>query len=216
MSSQSSDLDQLRQDAARLSEWLPRASSKDEALDIAIKAAETALSALKIAKDSNEKANYSARAKQLMQDAETIKRSDDWKKAVQQASKVSLLTEPVNSRELSTKERIILLRAGFLNGVKFPEWNGAPSMSEFELQDGEEAFLYVSLCPLISFTTNVQSVKRRSIGASTLGLPARRSGRLETTRGSIAATVLAEGAKWFWWAEDGNVSRHRSGSGCCH
>ncbi|KAK4497365.1 hypothetical protein PRZ48_011816 [Zasmidium cellare] len=141
MGSPLQDLQQLRQHIDHLAERLPQSATKDEALDIAIKSVETALSALKLVKDDNEKASYTARAKQLMQDAETIKRSSDWRQAVQQASQVRVLTEPVNSRELATKERIILLRAGFLNGVKFPEWNGVPAESEFELKDGETLFL---------------------------------------------------------------------------
>lgn len=168
MSSYLQELEQLRQDADRLAERLPRSVTKDEALDIAIKAAETAFSALKLVKDANEKASYTAKAKQLMQDAETIKRSSDWRQAVQQASQVRMLTEPVNSRELSTKERIILLRGGFLNGVKFPEWTGAPSVSEFELKDGEALFLYVCLRPDISFATNLLNLKRRSIRAASV------------------------------------------------
>lgn len=155
MSSHLTDLEQLRQEADQLAARLPRSATKDEALDIAIRAAETAFKALKLVKDANEKATYTAKAKQLMQDAETIKRSSDWRQAVQQAAQVRVLTEPANTRELSTKERIILLRGGFLNGVKFPEWNGAPSPSEFDLKDGEEPFLYVSLRPEASFATNL-------------------------------------------------------------
>lgn len=160
MGSHVQDLEQLRQDADQLAAQLPRSTTKDEALDIAIKAAETAFKALKLVKDANEKASFTARAKQFMQDAETIKRSSDWRQAVQQASQVRVLTEPANTRELSTKERIILLRGGFLNGVKFPEWNGAPPPSEFELKDGEEPFLYVSLRPEVSFATNLSTLKR--------------------------------------------------------
>lgn len=144
MSSHLRDLEELRKDAQQLADRLPCATSKDEALDIAIKAAETAFQTLKLAKNADEKTSYTARAKQLMQDAETIKRSSDWKKAVQQLSQVRVLTEPANSRDLPTKERILLLRSGFLNGVKFPEWTGVPSSSEFDLKDGEGAFLYVS------------------------------------------------------------------------
>lgn len=163
MGSPLQDLEQLRQHIDHLAERLPQSATKDEALDIAIKSVETALSALKLVKDDNEKASYTARAKQLMQDAETIKRSSDWRQAVQQASQVRVLTEPINSRELSTKERIILLRAGFLNGVKFPEWNGVPPESEFELKDGEALFLYVSLRPHIPFATNLLISKRRCV-----------------------------------------------------
>ena len=161
MSAPSKDLEQLRQDAERLATQLPQCSSRDEALEVAIKAAETAFSALRLVKDPSEKAKYTARAKELMQEAETIKKSEDWRQAIAQASqprgeaafdasKIRLLKEPVNSRALPKSEQIIILRGGFLNGEKFPEWSGAPSSSEFERKDGEELFLYVSLLPVLS------------------------------------------------------------------
>lgn len=160
MSPASKDLEELQQNADRLAIQLPRCSSRDEALDIAIQAAQTSFDALKLVTDPVDKAKYSTRAKQLLAQAEDIKKAADWKTAVQQYSagtpapppdppRLKVLPEPRNSRELSRREKIVVLRAGFLNGAKFPEWEKPPSPSEFELKDGEELFLYV-LCTIMS------------------------------------------------------------------
>lgn len=163
MSLPSQDLEELRQDAERLASQLPQSSSKDEALEIAIKAAETSMRALKLLSDPTEKAHYTARARALMLEAEQIKNSADWREVIQQrpeirkstpprsAGPVRVLKEPVSTRELPTREKIIKLKSGFLNGVKFPEWTGPPVVSEFALKDGEGLFVYVSLC-LLSIT----------------------------------------------------------------
>ncbi|KAF7196103.1 Calpain-like protease palB/RIM13 [Pseudocercospora fuligena] len=160
-------LDELREDATRLIDELPRASTRDEALDIAIKAAEVSMRAMKLATDSQEKSACKARVQQLMQDAERIKHDSDWKKAVRAAtgelqgkkvdvSTVKVLNEPVNSRQLPNKEELILLRAGYLNGTKFPPWRKEPQASEFELKDGEDLFLdEFSELPLSDFQHDV-------------------------------------------------------------
>jgi hypothetical protein len=154
----------LRQDAVRLDKQLRHATSRDEALDIAIKAADTSLKALEFVRDPVEKARCRTRAERYMREAERIKNNTEWHASDDLASlslhadddaslrlpetpstQVRLLKEPVNSRQISTKEKIIVIKAGFLNGVKFPEWNGEPSSQDFELADGEDLFLYVSL-----------------------------------------------------------------------
>lgn len=146
------DLDNLCNDAERLASELRESYSRDEALEIAIKAAEKSMKALSLVTDPDEKRKYSARVKQYMHDAERIKNGEDWTAVISpgkanapDSGKVRLLKEPRNSRKLPTKEQIILLKAGFLNGVKFPLWTNAPDQSEFERAPGEDLFLYVSL-----------------------------------------------------------------------
>jgi calpain-7 len=130
--------------------------TRDEALEIAIADAEAAMRALKVAKDPNEKAKQSTRFKQLLQEAERIKHSKDWR-AVPLASSTSKpesptqqvapamrnLKEPVSSRIAPRSEQILLLKAGYLNGFKFPPWKDPPAPDEFELKDGESLFEYV-------------------------------------------------------------------------
>jgi hypothetical protein len=162
-SSQAEDLQALRHDADRLAHQLPRAGSKDEALSIAIQAAETCLRALVLVDDPSEKAQCRRRAERYMQEAESIKHNKIWLSAVPPRSTVvpahqlRVLREPVSTRQLSKREQIILLKAGFLNGVKFPAWSCDPPPSEFELKHGEVLFLYVSLpvptFPISSFSS---------------------------------------------------------------
>ena len=159
MSVPSKDLEEVRPDAEQLPNQLLRASSKDEALEVAIKAAETSMQALKLAQDPSEKARLSTRVSHLLTEAEKIKQSKDWRKAVQSPQLIDLSTkgaatanskprtlkEAQSTRQLHTQEKVLLLRAGYLNGFKFPPWTTPPEPNEFELREGEELFLYVSL-----------------------------------------------------------------------
>ena len=158
MSLPSKDLEELKNDAERLDAQLLRSSSKDEALEVAIKAAETSMRALKLAQDPIEKSKLSTRVKQMLEEAERIKMSTDWRKAVQHrpslngssstkadtVARARTLQEPQSTRKLPNHEQILLLRASYLNGFKFPPWTTPPESSEFELKDGESLFLYVS------------------------------------------------------------------------
>lgn len=168
MSLPSKDLEQLKQDAERLADQLPQSTSKDEALEVAIKAAETAMQALKLAQDPSEKAKLTTRLKQLLAEAEQIKLSKDWRATIQMSSgqpsngtsnntmatssKQRVLKEPHSTRELSKSDQILLLKAGFLHGFKFPPWTSPPDPEEFELKDGEELFLYVSFVRTFFFS----------------------------------------------------------------
>jgi hypothetical protein len=147
---------------------MARASSRDEALEIAIRAAEASMKALSLVTDPAEKTKYSARVKKYMQDAERIKKGDDWRAVsnprsftsvdngngatINTSNKVRVPRGPPNSRKLPTREQVILLKAGFLNGVKFPPWTSAPDRSEFERAPGEDLFMYVSLRPVLRFS----------------------------------------------------------------
>lgn len=158
MSLPSRDLEQLTQDAERYPDQLPRSSNRDEALEIAIKAAETSMKALKLASDPDEKARHSTRFKQLIQEAERIKHSKDWRQELQPPSNLSTdskaptisgtsrpryLKDPQSTRPLPKSEQILLLKAGYLNNCKFPPWTNPPAPDEFELKDGETLYSYV-------------------------------------------------------------------------
>lgn len=152
------DLDALKEDAERYANQLKRSSSRDEALEIAIKAAETSMQALKLAGDQDEKARLSTRFTQLLNDAERIKVSKDWRREIgtsvaatpsvqpennnptSTASSVRLLKPPESSRQLPKREQILLLKAGYLNGFKFPPWTNPPAPDEFELREGEQMY----------------------------------------------------------------------------
>ena len=154
MSQQSSTVDHVRQDADQLSNRLLHCQSRDEALEVAIQAAETSMRALKLAKDPTEKSQLSKRVQQLLDEADRIKTDPNWKQvlrashtspngttASKQTSSGRALKEPVSSRTLPKSEQILLLKASLLNGFKFPPWDTPPAAKEFAL--GEDGELYV-------------------------------------------------------------------------
>lgn len=151
MSKENQTLGKLKGDAESFRSQLPQSSSKDEALQLAIKAAETSVQAMKLATDPAEKESLSTRFKQLLTEAEQIKTSDDWRQVVESHEKrpaappttARVLKEPTSTRKLSKQEQILVLKASYLSGFKFPPWSEAPKAEEFELNDGEELFLYV-------------------------------------------------------------------------
>lgn len=53
------------------------------------------------------------------------------------------LQEPVSRRELSTREKIILLETSKLHGDIFPPWQTAPDPSEFDKTSGAGHYVYV-------------------------------------------------------------------------
>lgn len=151
----SQDLNEIREDADQFAERLPRSGGRDEALEIAIKAAEASMQALKLVSDPNEKARLSTRVKHLLQEAERIKYGQDWKSASAlpghgddtegNPSEINtrMLKEAKSSRQLSNREQILLLKAGYLNGFKFPPWTNPPAPGEFELGGSEALYKYV-------------------------------------------------------------------------
>lgn len=65
-----------------------------------------------------------------------VQRSD--RKSVKKANE---LEEPLSKRELTTKEKIILLEASKLHGSRFPPWMSSPISSEFERSVGQPCFM---------------------------------------------------------------------------
>lgn len=169
MSLPSRDLQELTDDAERLAYQLSRSASKDEALEIAIKAAEISMQALKLARDPDERVALSTKARLLLQEAEDIKLAHDWRSVVQGSQAPDLnvgktsvpsrpskpLQEPRTTRKLPKKEEIILLKAGYLNNFKFPPWKAPPDPSEFDLADDGQLFTDSQDLPLSEFQEDV-------------------------------------------------------------
>lgn len=59
------------------------------------------------------------------------------------SGKRKALKEPVSHRELTTREKIILLEGSKLHGWVFPPWKAAPEPAEFHLPVGEPRYMYV-------------------------------------------------------------------------
>lgn len=60
------------------------------------------------------------------------------------AGSVKCLKEPATRRELTTREKIILLENSRLHGCIFPPWKTPPDPSEFAVKDFQDQFLYVT------------------------------------------------------------------------
>lgn len=105
------------------------------------------MNALKLAKDPAEKGRYSATVARLLKDAEDIKAGKNWRQqSSSNRSSVSTngtakeLREPLSTRQLPKSEQILLLKASYLNGFKFPPWTSSPAPSEFELAPNSALF----------------------------------------------------------------------------
>ena len=107
-------------------------------LEAAISAAELYMQALRLTEKPAEKRRLDAKAKELILKAENIKKASDGKVDSVRPSNRSRIQHPVSSRELTTREKIILLEGSKLNGAVFKPWTTVPSIEEFALKDGEE------------------------------------------------------------------------------
>lgn len=58
------------------------------------------------------------------------------------SSRSRKLTEPTSKRDLTTREKIILLEGSKLHDLVFPPWKAAPEPSEFDLPVGEAPYVY--------------------------------------------------------------------------
>ena len=137
----------------KLQNEYPHATCKEAALELALSAVELSIKALKLAKDPFAKSSMNFTVKTLLEDAERIKHDPSWtpqpsssadarlRQETHNVSKVKKLIEPKSTRSLTKKEEILLLKASFLNGFKFPPWKKPPSASEFEL--GEDGCLFL-------------------------------------------------------------------------
>ncbi|KAK4945235.1 cysteine protease, partial [Elasticomyces elasticus] len=149
-----STIDGHHQEFQKLQRSIAAASSKDEALGLAVAAAELSMKALKLARSPDDKRIIGDRARSLLAEAEKIKRNGDWRRLALPPStpvepphppddvkKIKVLKQPSSTRQPSKAEQILLMKASFLNGFKFPPWTASPDASVFALREGEEPFL---------------------------------------------------------------------------
>lgn len=128
-------------------------SRRDASLASTISAVELYMKALKLADNATDRKRIDRKCKELLSRAEKIT------EARQQASSCDNVSSsvtphsskpgpPMSTRELSTRERIILLEGGKLNGFVFKAWEGPPNPEEFALRDGEDLFSDEPTLPL--------------------------------------------------------------------
>lgn len=139
MMSRACTLNEARENAERCEQQLAQSKTQHEALESAIKAAEASMRTLKLAENLHEQAKYSQSVKHLLEKAERIKFSNDWQSEIARPQ-LRVLKEPQSTRILSKAEQILVLKAGYLNGSKFPPWIKSPDSTEFDVEDGAELF----------------------------------------------------------------------------
>ncbi|KAF2150247.1 cysteine proteinase [Myriangium duriaei CBS 260.36] len=87
---------------------------------------------LKLTTNPTSKKAESANVKNLLDHAERIKSTNEWKAFMFD------LSLPESNKQPSKAEQILLLRASLVNGAKYPPWQAQPAASEFELgSDGK-------------------------------------------------------------------------------
>lgn len=121
-------------------------TSQHDVLEVTIKAAELYMQALRLAVSNTDKSRLDSRCKELLTQAESLKRQDLKSPRADQAAGSSLISRtglkpPASKRRLTTREEIILLEGSKLNGFVFPPWKDDPSSEEFATEEGQELFV---------------------------------------------------------------------------
>lgn len=101
-----------------------RAPSKQVALELVLAEVDKSMARLTISKDRTERAH----ATRLIDRAEHIKTSHFWRSPPPLSEE-----EPISRRKLTTAEKIIVLKASYINGGKYPPWQTNPTAADFEL-----------------------------------------------------------------------------------
>ncbi|KAF2229130.1 cysteine protease PalB [Viridothelium virens] len=149
MQSDPFNIAELDAQSQELEAEIAQATDKDAALQLAVRAAELAMRCLQLASSSDQKAAVSKRCKLLLEQAEEIKNDPHWQpfKPIRQQSSsaclplVKKLNDPISARKFTTSEKIVLLKASKLNDYIFPQWEGPPDPSYFEIKPDQKPFL---------------------------------------------------------------------------
>lgn len=124
---------------------------QDASLASCIRAVELYMKALGLADNASDRKRIDGKCKELLSRAERIKNASTVMPRTAPSSatlRSSNSVPPMSSRDLSTREKIVLLEGAKLNGFVFKAWEGPPSPDEFALSDGEELFTDEPTLPL--------------------------------------------------------------------
>ncbi|KAI9678867.1 MAG: cysteine protease [Caeruleum heppii] len=135
-----SSLRTLKEEAEAAEATIATASAKHEALQASIAAAELYMQALRLADRKDEKQQLQQKCQSLLEEAERLKQTNDWNTlstaGLDHSLKPGLRRKhkepPASTRQLTTKEKIILLENSKLCGFVFPPWTEAPAPEEFD------------------------------------------------------------------------------------
>src|SRR5690349_19890390 len=99
------------------------------------------MKAIKLANSGSERARLKERCLSIFASAAEIKKVEQWQPLRSYAGPVELPSEslrvPHSSRQLSTREEVILLEGSKLHGLVFPPWSSEPDEREFVAPKGE-------------------------------------------------------------------------------
>jgi len=107
-------------------------------LEAVISAAELYMQALRLTDNPADKKRLDAKTKELISRAEELKKSSDGGGHRASPDSRSRVQAPASTRNLTTRENIILLEGSKLNGAIFKPWTVPPSSEDFVLRDGQE------------------------------------------------------------------------------
>ncbi|KAI1618007.1 calpain-7 [Exophiala viscosa] len=131
----------LEEQARTVERTIASKSSNNAALEATIKTAELYLQALRLTDKPSDRKRLDAKCKELLGQAERLKaRQDAPTRHLADRQQSDVLSAPISTRKLTTRETIIILEGSKLNGFVFKPWTSAPSTDEFVLQPGQQPF----------------------------------------------------------------------------
>lgn len=105
---------------------------------------------LNLTSNQTEKRKTERKCHQLLDQAERLRSSNEYSAVIKPRDGVASagtnhpgLEPPIPSRQLTTREHVILLKGSKLHGSVFPPWKSDPEPCDFELLDGKSQYLYV-------------------------------------------------------------------------
>lgn len=106
--------------------------------------------ALDLTAEQTEKRNIAKKCHQLLDQAERLRSGNESSAPAEPGDEVASaktnhprLKIPLPSRQLTTREHIILLKGSKLHGSVFPPWKSDPEPCEFDLLGGYSQYMYV-------------------------------------------------------------------------
>jgi len=112
-------------------------ATKQDALDNATRAAELYMKAMQLASTREEKTRLKGKCMAAFSRAEQIKKTEQWplpgisNQSKSSPTQAGCLQAPTSKRELSTQEKLVVLKSSKLHGTEFPPWTREPSHEEF-------------------------------------------------------------------------------------
>ncbi|KAI9761733.1 MAG: transcription factor TFIIIC subunit tfc4 [Chaenotheca gracillima] len=152
MTTPASDAAAVKAQAQDAESLISSAKTSKDALEKAIRATELYMNAVQLTDNAQEQRQLKEKSRLMLRNAERLKKTlkdSQSSPAPKPASTYKNSSSNdgknyhglISSRELPTREKIILWEGSKLNGFTFPPWDDAPSPDEFELAASEEKYI---------------------------------------------------------------------------